>query len=205
MGLGLHSRGLGVVWLHPHPVPQGFLCHLTAPAGWSQPWTVPHGAQLAAGKGFVLASISLTGPLTSLQASLRDGGQMRACVSDSGCGPAGGTWLISRNKSWATWGEGGVVFNRSLLQSRGPFVEGGGGCEQVCPCDGWIMGTVSLKMCPGAQTTGSAPHQRVLPSPRPHPHLRCAQGVAGVIKMHLSPGGLQRVPTAGGGERPGPG
>lgn len=73
--------------------------------------------------------------LASLQASLKDGGQMKACVSDGGCGPAGGTWLISRNKSWATWGEGDVVFNRSLLQSRRAFVEGRGRGGQVCPCD----------------------------------------------------------------------
>lgn len=102
---------------------------------------VPRGAQLAAGKGFVLAPVSLTGPLTSLQAGLRDGGQTRARVSNGSGGPAAGTWLISRNTSWATWGEGDVVFNRSLLQSRGPFVEGGGGGGQVCPCDGWITGS----------------------------------------------------------------
>ena len=126
-----------MVWLHPQPVPQGLLCRLPAPAGWSPHWTVPRGAQLAAGKGFVLAPVSLTGPLTSLQA----GRQTRARVSDGGGGSAAGTWLISRNKSWATWGEGDVVFNRSLLQSRGPFVEGGGGGGQVCPCDGWITGS----------------------------------------------------------------
>lgn len=46
-----------------------------------------------------------------------------------------------------------------------------------------------LKMCPGAETIGSALHQRAPSSPSPHPHLRCAQRVAGVIQMNLSPGG----------------
>ena len=60
---------------------------------------VPRGAQLAAGKGFVLAPVSLTGPLTSLQAGLRDGGQTRARVSNGSGGPAAGTWLMTRASS----------------------------------------------------------------------------------------------------------